>query len=260
LTSLKGHGAVTSAHEVSRDQAMTPDPTNAAQKWAKELPRDFARQLAAALRNGEEALQALRSDAVLPASTAAVHTALKLTKRGDGPFAAGVLTGRLDALDEQPRVIPVWTGPESDSQHGRLTLAVVADLLDEARYTVLLASYATVPGPSILRALTAAAERGVAITLLLERNADNPNFNGHGDPFYGLTARRLAWPGSARPPGAAMHAKVLVIDRVTALIGSANLTGYALERNLECGLLVRGGAVPALIADHLLAAHELEDV
>ncbi|WP_425454039.1 phospholipase D-like domain-containing protein [Nocardioides immobilis] len=38
-----------------------------------------------------------------------------------------------------------------------------------------------------------------------------------------------------------MHAKVLVVDRRTALVGSANLTGHALERNLECGLLVRGG-------------------
>lgn len=41
-----------------------------------------------------------------------------------------------------------------------------------------------------------------------------------------------------------MHAKVQVVDRRTALVGSANLTGYGLERNLECGLLVTGGAVP----------------
>ncbi len=57
-----------------------------------------------------------------------------------------------------------------------------------------------------------------------------------------------------------MHAKVLIVDRRTALVGSANLTGPALERNLECGLLVSGGPVPTLLADHLFAAHGLTEV
>ncbi len=56
-----------------------------------------------------------------------------------------------------------------------------------------------------------------------------------------------------------MHAKVLVVDGRTALVGSANVTGSAMERNLECGLLVRGGecgllvrggAVPRARAEH----------
>jgi phosphatidylserine/phosphatidylglycerophosphate/cardiolipin synthase-like enzyme len=51
-----------------------------------------------------------------------------------------------------------------------------------------------------------------------------------------------------------MHAKILIVDRRTALIGSANLTGSALQRNLECGLLVRGGHIPGQLAEHLLTA------
>jgi cardiolipin synthase len=54
-----------------------------------------------------------------------------------------------------------------------------------------------------------------------------------------------------------MHAKLLVIDRMTALVGSANLAGYGLERNLECGVLIRGGPVPGLLADHVMTADEL---
>jgi cardiolipin synthase A/B len=239
---------------------VTIDPTDMARRWAEQLPREFARQLAVALRDGREALQALRAHAVLPASAAAVRGAVDLTSQGDGPYTAGVLAGRLDALDTQPQVTPVWTGPESNRGHGRLTLAVVADLIAEARREILLASYATIPSENIRRALTAAADRGVKITLLLERSADNPNFTGHGDPFPGITARRLAWPAHERPVGAAMHAKVLVVDRRTALVGSANLTGHALERNLECGLLIRSGRVPAFLVDHLLSAHGLEDV
>ena len=41
--------------------------------------------------------------------------------------------------------------------------------------------------------------------------------------------------------------------------GTANLADRALERNPECGLPVRGGVVPALLADHLLTANGLQD-
>lgn len=240
---------------------MTLDPTTAARRWADELPREFARQLAVALRTGPAALHALRSSAAaLPASATAVRTAVLIAEEGDGPYAAGVLTGRLDVLEERPRITAVWTGPESDCDSGRLTLAVVADLIDEAQQEILLVSYASYPGERVRQALRAATDRGVAITLLLERNLDNPNFTGHGDPFPGLAARRLAWPASARPVGASMHGKVLIVDRRTALVGSANLTGHALERNLECGLLLRGGDVPARMADHLLRVRGLVEV
>jgi phosphatidylserine/phosphatidylglycerophosphate/cardiolipin synthase-like enzyme len=236
---------------------VSPDPlepTEAAKRWAAQLPRDFAHRLAAALRAGPADLRGLSADAVQPASAAAVRQALTLTENGDGPFTAGLLAGRLDALGDQPRITPVWTGPESGTPHGRLTLAVLGDLVEEARDELVLASYATVPSDDVRVALAAAASRGVAITLLLERPEDNAHFAGSSDPFPGLAAERLCWPASQRPQGSSMHAKILVVDRRTALVGSANLTGFALERNLECGLLVRGGPVPEQLAEHLLTA------
>ncbi len=239
---------------------MTLDPCAVASRWAQQLPREFARDLAAALRAGTSALYALQAQVALPVSSAAVRAGLTLVKQGDGTFAAGVLTGQLDAAATRPQVTPVWTRPESDAGHGRLTLAVVADLIDEAARELILASYATVPGRQVREALHAAAERGVSLTLLLERPQDNPNFQGNSDPFPGLSARRLAWPATARSPDAAMHAKVLVVDRRTALVGSANLTSRALEHNLECGLLVREGSVPAQLADHLLSVDGLREL
>lgn len=212
------------------------------------------------MRAGPSALHALRSGAALAASAAAVRTALQLSEQGDGSYAAGLLIGRLDAVAEQPKITAVWTGPDSDGPSGRLTLAVVADLIAEAQQEILLVSYASWPGESVRQAMHAAAARGVAITLLLERSVDNPRFSGQEDPFPGLFARRLAWPAPARPQGASMHGKALVVDRRTALVGSANLTGHALERNLECGLLVRGGDVPARMADHLLRTEALIEV
>ena len=236
---------------------MSLDPLLTAGRWARQLPREFARELSNALCEGRPALVALRGRVALASSTVAVKDAIKLYDQGDGPFAAGILIGQLEAQLASPTVVPVWTGPESTAGQSRLTLAVVADLIAEAKTELLLASYAAYPGPSVRQALHAAVDRGVDVTLLLERVVDNPNFHGQGDPFPGLQARRLSWPAPARPGDAAMHAKLLVVDRRIALVGSANLTGHALERNLECGVLIRGGRVPGQLVDHVLTAEGL---
>jgi len=236
---------------------VTPNPAALARQWARQLPEDFARRLARAMREGPDATRALQQSAVLPPSAAAVRQAVELTEAGQGQYASGALTALLDLVAEQPVITPVWTGPESERSGGRLTLAVLADLINEARREILLVSYATLPSVEIRSTLSDAAARGVTITMLLERHADNPQFSGYGDPFPGISARHLSWSGPHRPSGAAMHAKVLVVDRHVALVGSANLTGYGLERNLECGLLVRGGPVPAALAEHLLHMREL---
>lgn len=118
------------------------------------------------------------------------------------------------------------------------------DLLAQAQREILLVSYAAHDDPNLTAALHAAAARGVTITLLLERAEDNPTFKAYGTPFAGLDATRLAWPAANRETGSAMHGKVLVIDDAMALVGSANLTSRAMERNLEIGVLLRG-AVPS---------------
>ena len=238
---------------------MTPGPDSLAAAWAAELPRDFSRKLAEALRKGPGAVRALRSASFLPASLAAAQHALELAEAGDGPYASGALTARLDVMADQTQVTPVWTGPDSQKPAGRLTVAVLADLISEAQREILLVSYATFPDAEVRATLSAAVARGVRVTTLFEREVDNPNFDGHLDPFPDLLARRLYWPKITRPPGAAMHAKVLVIDRKTALVGSPNLTGFGIEKNLECGLLVRGGRVPGEIADYILGLTALRE-
>ena len=124
-------------------------------------------------------------------------------------------------------------------------------LLAEAQQEVLLVGYAVQAGAGVTDALAAVAARDVAITLLLEREQDNPAFSQPGDPFGDVPAVRLAWPSAQREAHSSLHAKVLVVDRRVALVGSANLTGAAMERNLECGLLLRGGPVPANICRHV---------
>lgn len=236
------------------------DPIALTRDWATQLPTPFTSTLAAALRTGPDAVRALRHLSLGSASKAAVEKALVIAQAGDGPYLAGLLVGYQHASEEQPSITPVWTGPESSAGGSRLTLAVVADLIDQAAREILLVSYATMPSTEVRDALVRAAERGVEITSLLERTEDNPSFSGHANPLGGVPSRQLIWPASAREPGAAMHAKVLVVDRQCALIGSANLTGYGVERNLECGVLIRGGTLPAAVVDHVRSAHGIRDV
>ena len=50
-----------------------------------------------------------------------------------------------------------------------------------------------------------------------------------------------------------VHAKVAVSDGKMCFITSANLTGYAMDRNMEAGVLIAGGHIPTLLDDHLRA-------
>jgi phosphatidylserine/phosphatidylglycerophosphate/cardiolipin synthase-like enzyme len=234
------------------------DPAALARAWAEQLPGHLLDALTHALRTGRDAVDQLRQGSRGSTSAAALDVAHRVAASGEGAYLAGLLAGFRAARADQPTITPVWTGPDSDAAAGsRLTLAVVAGLIDEARNEILLVSYATAPSVEVRDALVRAAGRGVKITALLERSVDNPAFTGHPDPLHGIAHTALTWPAAAREPGASMHAKILIIDRVSALVGSANLTGYGVERNLECGVLIRGGTIPAALAEHVTNTHGL---
>ena len=65
----------------------------------------------------------------------------------------------------------------------------------------------------------------------------------------------LQWPFEDRPvidsKRGYIHAKCAVADERLAVISSANLTRWALEANMELGILIHGGAAPERIAQHL---------
>lgn len=166
------------------------------------------------------------------------------------PLVAGALLGAIEPDPGSASITPVWSGP-AIAAATRLTSAVVVDLIGRAAMHVLLVGYAVHNEPTVTAALHAARARGVAVTLVLERHADNPQFNAGGQPFPGLDATRLCWPLTTRPAGASLHAKLFTIDDTDALIGSANITGAALDKNLECGLLIRGGGTARSLRLHV---------
>ena len=48
-----------------------------------------------------------------------------------------------------------------------------------------------------------------------------------------------------------MHAKIAVADKHICFITSANLTGNAMEKNMEAGVCITGGEIPELMHNHL---------
>ncbi|MGH3221079.1 MAG: DISARM system phospholipase D-like protein DrmC [Streptosporangiaceae bacterium] len=236
-----------------------PPPVHAdAAEWAsriaERLPAADVRELARAAAAGVPAVRALRAATAAPILRSACDQLLSRLDHLDPAYLAGLLDGAARAVERAHRhqsVDVVWTGPESGVTTSRLTAATVIDLIEQAHHEILLLSFATQTEPGISAALHTASARGVSITLLAERHSDNPGYAPAGIPFPGLKATRLHWPAGERPQGAALHAKVIVVDDRIALVGSANLTSRAMEANLECGILIRGGLQPRAIRDHI---------
>jgi phosphatidylserine/phosphatidylglycerophosphate/cardiolipin synthase-like enzyme len=52
------------------------------------------------------------------------------------------------------------------------------------------------------------------------------------------------------PSGGVLHAKAVVVDDEAVFVTSANLTGAALDRNIELGVLIRDRAVALTICGY----------
>ena len=111
---------------------------------------------------------------------------------------------------------------------------------------------------SIVAALANAADRGVALSMLLESS----DRHGGGVSIDSIARMREALPSAHvyfwnekgdEFAGGKVHAKAAVCDEEFCFISSANLTGHAMERNMEVGVLIRGGTVPRRLHRHLEA-------
>jgi len=106
-------------------------------------------------------------------------------------------------------------------------------------------------------ALDDAVRRDIRVYILLGSSKDESG-SLHAGPIAMMReavsgARTLAW--TSKPEsfmGGRVHARIAVADHWTALVSSANLTGHALTKNMEAGLLGRGEDVPGRLHDHLL--------
>jgi len=151
---------------------------------------------------------------------------------------------------KEQRIETVWTGPTTKAVPLRQTLGVLLQVVKASRERLVVVSFAAYKVAKVVEALLAASDNGVKIAVVIDEGTDAAN------AFTALAgvAELYCWPaaGTVLPNGATvrMHVKAAVADDHTALVGSANLTGQALNENMELGLLVEGGEVPRRLDAH----------
>ncbi len=142
----------------------------------------------------------------------------------------------------------VVTGPDSPAAPVRLTSEVVRQLIASAQQRVTLVSYAAYRMPAIIAALDAAVARGVRVDLILE---SPEHLDGGGGAAAYAKYRVYQWPADQRdPPEAKLHAKAVIVDSGDVLLTSANMTNAAYDKNIELGLLCRGGGTAGRVQEH----------
>jgi phosphatidylserine/phosphatidylglycerophosphate/cardiolipin synthase-like enzyme len=162
---------------------------------------------------------------------------------------------------ERQRLELVWTGPDSQIIPLRRTDQALLQLINGAQETLHIVSFAVYRPEAISQAIVNASQRGVSVSVYLETPDASERrmaFDTIG-ALGGDVAQRAqiyVWPLEKRLRTAdgrcgSLHAKIAVADGQTMLISSANLTEYAMTLNMEMGLLVQGGPLPARVETHL---------
>lgn len=152
----------------------------------------------------------------------------------------------------------VWTGPPTGIIPTRHTEQVLLEVIDSAKEKLFIVSFVAYNIEQILKSLENAISRRVQINFLLE---PSKTYGGKVDiDSIAIFKTRIpssniyrwkANPNNTEKLDGSMHAKCAVADGNLAFITSANLTMAAMEKNMELGILIRGGNFPEILHLHL---------
>lgn len=142
------------------------------------------------------------------------------------------------------------------------------ELFSIAEERVLVVGFVVHQGRRVFHALAARMDQRPKLRVRLcldiaRRPGDTSRASGVLERFA-ARFRDQEWPGTRLPEvyygpralalephaRASLHAKCVAVDGHTALLGSANLTEAAQQRNIEVGLLVRTPAVARALESH----------
>jgi phosphatidylserine/phosphatidylglycerophosphate/cardiolipin synthase-like enzyme len=164
----------------------------------------------------------------------------------------GQIEGAGHATEESPQL--VWTLPEATApampSRRQTYLEASIRLIDESRQTLTLVSpYMDSRGIGMLFApLMNALWRGVRTTILTHDALNPMSFTSAAIEELRRETRRSGGPltvysaeagsGADRRQNPLLHAKLIVSDDRRVLVGSGNLTSFALALNLEAGTVL----------------------
>ncbi len=236
---------------------------------ARELPADVVTAMAAGVDGpagwSGRATRAM-SDAS-PATNVQAHVNAISQAWQESPelpgaaIALALRTARqaADAISATQHVEIAWTGPSVGATNARSTTQVFIETVRAAQHSLLCLSFAAYKDPLILTELEAAADRGVAVILILDGAQESQGaLTTDARAAFESLGQKVAfylWPTEQRPAVghgvARLHAKAIIADQHIAMVTSANLTGAAMTKNIELGLVVHGGAIPRDLEEHV---------
>ncbi|MDR3081754.1 MAG: DISARM system phospholipase D-like protein DrmC [Streptomyces sp.] len=232
----------------------------AAEAAVLALGASQAKDFAGLLARGHERERAL-SELTSPAVREPVERLYTAMESEGVPFgeAAAYVRGYAAAARharDRVQVRTVWSGPATPAVPVRATAQVLAEVIAEAEHELLAMTYAARAYPALTEALERAVRRGVTVDIVVETLAGAGGLLSGREPgsaFAGASGVRLwHWARTGqRGVVSRQHAKLAVADRRVLFLGSANLTESAARRNIEAGVLVRGGSAPRRAAEHI---------
>ena len=148
-------------------------------------------------------------------------------------------------------------------RHRNDILNAYLDAIEQAQSEILIANAYFMPGVRFGRALYAAAQRGVRITVLLQGKTDHQLLRYATQALYAAALR--AGIRIFEYEKSFMHAKVAVIDGTWATVGSSNIDPFSLLLAKEANLVVRDALFGSELRNSLKqaiaeGAHELQAV
>jgi cardiolipin synthase len=135
-------------------------------------------------------------------------------------------------------------------------LAALLQLIETAQRTIRMFSYmfcADQSGDEVLAALTAAADRGVRVQLIIDSFGSADTKHAYFDPLVAAGGRYHCF-GSRWGLGYLVrnHQKILIVDEAHALVGGFNISDYYFNRKGEeswedLGVIISGAEVTHLV-------------
>jgi len=186
-----------------------------------------------------------------------------------GELTLSIAAARQAVGDPERLFDLVLSGPDAPGVPTRDTAAVMHTLVEGAQKEVLLVGYAVYNGKRLFRPLAdrmaASPDLKVTFCLNIERRRGDTTVSEEIAARFMEDFRRRHWPWQPLPrlfydprsldPAprvrASLHAKVLIVDRRTALVTSANFTEAAQSRNVETGVLITYPPFVTRLADYL---------
>ena len=138
----------------------------------------------------------------------------------------------------------IVTGPKITKYGTRATAPVIEEIIRDAKSEIQMVAYLIAPSAvNLLKSLKASAERGITVTIIINdlekqnnkivtflKKLQEKNPNCHVINFQDQNSEQI-------------HAKILIVDRKVALLGSANYSWGGMYDNYEIGVLLKGKSV-----------------